>query len=130
MKFLVLSDLHLGRQLHRYSLQEEQAEMLERILLIAEAEQPQAVLIAGDVYDRSLPPVYATQLLDGFLAALTRFTTVCVISGTHDSAERLSFLAEPLKRAGCISPRCTADRLRRLRSQTKPGPLTSGCCPL
>lgn len=105
MKFLVLSDLHLGRQLHRYSLQEEQAEMLERILLIAEAEQPQAVLIAGDVYDRSLPPVYATQLLDGFLAALTRFTTVCVISGNHDSAERLSFLAEPLKKGGLyISP--------------------------
>lgn len=105
MKFLILSDLHLGRQLHRYSLQEEQAEMLERIRLIAQAEKPQAVLIAGDVYDRSVPPVYATQLLDTFLAALTRETTVCVISGNHDSAERLSFLSGPLRESGLhISP--------------------------
>lgn len=105
MKFLVLSDLHLGRQLHRYPLQEEQAEMLERIRLIVHAEQPQAVLIAGDVYDRSIPPVYATQLLDTFLAALTRETTVFVVSGNHDSAERLSFLSGPLRESGLhISP--------------------------
>ncbi len=105
MKLMILSDLHLGRQLHRYSLQDEQGEMLERIRLIAKEEQPQAVLIAGDVYDRSIPPVFATQLLDTFLAALTKQTTVCVISGNHDSAERLSFLSEPLKESGLhISP--------------------------
>ena len=105
MKFLHLSDLHLGRLLHRYSLQEEQTEMLERIRLIAVKEQPDAVLIAGDVYDRSIPPVYATQLLDGFLAALSKLTTVCVISGNHDSAERLAFLSGPLKESGLyISP--------------------------
>lgn len=105
MKFLHLSDLHLGRLLHRYPLREEQAELLERIRLIAANEQPDAVLIAGDVYDRSIPPVYATQLLDGFLAALSRIATVCVISGNHDSAERLAFLAGPLKESGLhISP--------------------------
>lgn len=105
MKFLHLSDLHLGRLLHRYSLQEEQAEMLERIRIIVKDEQPDAVLIAGDVYDRSIPPVYATQLLDTFLAVLTKMTTVCVISGNHDSAERLSFLSGPLKDSGLhISP--------------------------
>lgn len=105
MKFLHLSDLHLGRQLHRYSLQEEQTELLEHIRSIAAQEQPDAVLIAGDVYDRSLPPVYATQLLDNFLAALTKLTTVCVISGNHDSAERLAFLSGPLKASGLhISP--------------------------
>ncbi len=105
MKLMILSDLHLGRQLHRYSLQDEQGEMLERIRLIAKEEQPQAVLIAGDVYDRSIPPVFATQLLDTFLAALTKQTTVCVISGNHDSAERLSFLSGPLKESGLyISP--------------------------
>lgn len=105
MKLMVLSDLHLGRQLHRYILQEEQGEMLERIRLIVQAEKPQAVLIAGDVYDRSIPPVYATQLLDTFLAALTREATVCVISGNHDSAERLSFLSGPLRESGLhISP--------------------------
>lgn len=105
MKFLHLSDLHLGRQLHRYSLEEEQAEMLARIQRIAEAEQPDAVLIAGDVYDRSIPPVYATQLLDGFLGKLSKITTVCLISGNHDSAERLSFLSGPLAESGVhISP--------------------------
>lgn len=105
MKLLHLSDLHLGRLLHRYSLQEEQAELLTRILQIAADEKPDAVLIAGDVYDRSIPPVYATQLLDGFLASLTRISTVCVISGNHDSAERLAFLSGPLKESGLhISP--------------------------
>lgn len=105
MKFLHLSDLHLGRQLHRYSLQEEQAEVLERIRIIVRDEKPDAVLIAGDVYDRSIPPVYATQLLDIFLAALTKLTTVCIISGNHDSAERLSFLSGPLRESGLhISP--------------------------
>lgn len=105
MKLLHLSDLHLGRLLHRYSLHEEQAELLTRIVKIAAEEKPDAVLIAGDVYDRSIPPVYATQLLDGFLAALSHLTTVCVISGNHDSAERLAFLSGPLKESGLhISP--------------------------
>ena len=100
MKLVHLSDLHLGRMLHRYSLQEEQTELLERIRQIVAEEKPDAVLIAGDVYDRSIPPVYATQLLDGFLAALVRITAVCVISGNHDSAERLSFLSGPLTASG------------------------------
>lgn len=105
MKLMHFSDLHLGRQLHRYSLQEEQAELLMRIQQIVQSEKPDAILIAGDVYDRSIPPVYATQLLDGFLAALCKISTVCVISGNHDSAERLSFLSEPLKESGLhISP--------------------------
>lgn len=105
MKFLHLSDLHLGRQLHRYSLEEEQAEMLARIQRIAEAEQPDAVLIAGDVYDRSIPPIYATQLLDIFLGQLLKIAPVCLISGNHDSAERLSFLSGPLTESGLhISP--------------------------
>lgn len=105
MKFLHLSDLHLGRQLHRYSLQEEQTEMLERIRQIAAEEHPDAVLIAGDVYDRNIPPVYATQLLDTFLAALVKIAPVCIISGNHDQADRLAFLAGPLKESGLhISP--------------------------
>lgn len=56
MKFLHLSDLHIGRMLHRYSLQEEQSRMLQTLLAIAADEKPDAVLIAGDVYDRSIPP--------------------------------------------------------------------------
>lgn len=105
MKFLHLSDLHIGRMLHRYSLQEEQSRMLDSLLAIAADEKPDAVLIAGDVYDRSIPPVYATQLLDGFLGALSKIAPVFVISGNHDQAERLAFLSGPLKESGIhLSP--------------------------
>lgn len=105
MKFLHLSDLHLGRLLHRYSLQEEQTELLERIRQLTAEEKLDAVLIAGDVYDRSIPPVCATQLLDGFLASLVKLTKVFVISGNHDQAERLAFLSGPLQESGLhISP--------------------------
>lgn len=106
VKLLHISDLHLGRQLHRFSLQEEQDEVLERIRQAAAAERPDAVLIAGDVYDRSIPPVYATQALDRFLEGLLRTgTTVCMISGNHDSAERVGFLSGPLAQSRLhISP--------------------------
>lgn len=105
MKFLHLSDLHIGRQLHRYSLQEEQTELLEHLLQLAAQEKPDAVLIAGDVYDKSIPPIYATQLLDRFLTSLVKVAEVFVISGNHDSAERLGFLSGPLALSGLhISP--------------------------
>lgn len=98
LKFMHISDLHLGRQLHRFPLQEEQDEILERIRLAVAEQQPDAVLIAGDVYDRSIPPVYATQSLERFLEGLLDTgTTVCMISGNHDSAERVGFLSGPLK---------------------------------
>jgi len=106
LKLLHLSDLHLGRQLHRFSLREEQDEILEHIRQIAAQERPDAVLIAGDVYDRGIPPVYASQALDRFLGELARLdTTVCMISGNHDSAERLGFLSGLLKQSRLhISP--------------------------
>ncbi len=94
LKLLHLSDLHLGRQLHRFSLREEQDEILEHIRQIAAGEHPDAILIAGDVYDRGIPPIYATQALDRFLGGLASLdTTVCLLSGNHDSAERLGFLS-------------------------------------
>ncbi len=106
LKFLHISDLHLGRQLHRFSLQEEQTEILAHIVQMVSQEQPDAVLIAGDVYDRSIPPVYATQALEDFLIRLLATgTAVCMISGNHDSAERIGFLSGPLKASGLhISP--------------------------
>lgn len=98
MKFMHISDLHLGRQLHRFPLQEEQDEILERIRQAVAEHKPDAVLIAGDIYDRSIPPVYATQSLEHFLEGLLATgTTVCMISGNHDSAERVGFLSGPLK---------------------------------
>jgi exonuclease SbcD len=92
MKFLHLSDLHIGRMLHRYSLQEEQSRMLQTLLAIAADEKPDAVLIAGDVYDKSVPSAEAVTLFDRFLCDLAqRKMPVLIISGNHDSPERLAF---------------------------------------
>ena len=101
VKLMHISDLHLGRQLHRFPLQDEQNVILELIRQTAEAEKPDAILIAGDVYDRSIPPVYATQSLDIFLQGLLATgAAVCMISGNHDSPERLSFGAQLLSASG------------------------------
>ena len=109
MKLLHLSDLHLGRLFYRYTLEEEQAEMLERIRQIAQDERPDAVLIAGDVYDRGVPPLYAVALLDDFLQRLQALgLPVLLISGNHDSAQRLGFLSGALAPGGLhISPAYT-----------------------
>ena len=92
MKLFHLSDLHLGKRLCEQSLLEDQREVLRRILAILDDERPDAVLIAGDVYDKPVPPAEAVQLFDEFLAQLAgRQTPGCVISGTHDSPERIAF---------------------------------------
>lgn len=92
MKFVHLSDLHLGKRFHETSLIEDQAEILQQILRIIDDERPEGVLIAGDVYDKSAPSAEAVQLFDGFLAELaTRCLRVFVISGNHDSPERIAF---------------------------------------
>lgn len=124
MKFLHISDLHLGRQLHRFSLQDEQNEILEHIRQAVAAEQPDVVLIAGDVYDRSIPPVYATQALDIFLAGLLATgTTVCMISGNHDSAERLGFLSGPLSASRLYISPAYRGQLQHLTLSDVDGPV-------
>jgi exonuclease SbcD len=92
MKLLHLSDLHLGKRVYEYSMLEEQEYILKRILQIADAEKPDAVVIAGDVYDKSVPPAEAVSLFDEFLVRLAeRKLQVFVISGNHDSPERIAF---------------------------------------
>ena len=92
MKFLHISDLHLGKRLYEYSLIEDQAYILNRILEIAAEEEPAGVLICGDVYDRALPPAEAVSLFDDFLWRLSKSgASIFVLCGNHDSAERLSF---------------------------------------
>lgn len=70
MKFLHLADLHLGKRVNGFSMLEDQAHILRQILAILDDEQPDGVLIAGDVYDKSVPSVEAVELLDGFLTEL------------------------------------------------------------
>ena len=92
MKFVHISDLHLGKRLHETSLIEDQFEILKQIIDVVRAEKPDGVLIAGDVYDKSAPSAEAVQLFDGFLAELTSLhTRTFVISGNHDSPERIAF---------------------------------------
>jgi DNA repair protein SbcD/Mre11 len=92
MKFIHLSDLHLGKRVNEYSMLEDQEYILKKILNIIDAETPDGVIIAGDVYDKSVPSAEAVQLFDDFLVSLSdRKLQVFVISGNHDSAERIAF---------------------------------------
>lgn len=92
MKLIHLSDLHIGKRVNEVSMIEEQEYILAQILNIVDAEQPGAVLISGDVYDKSVPSAEAVTLFDDFLFRLAeRKQQVFIISGNHDSAERLAF---------------------------------------
>ncbi|MDD6066647.1 MAG: exonuclease SbcCD subunit D [Firmicutes bacterium] len=92
MKFIHISDLHLGKRVYEFPMLEEQRDILEKILGIAKDERADGVLVAGDVYDRQVPSAEAVQLFDWFLTALAEMGLyVFVISGNHDSAERLAF---------------------------------------
>ena len=92
MKFFHLSDLHLGKRVNEFSMLEEQIYILDTILRMAEEEQPDGVLIAGDIYDKTVPTAEAVQVFDDFLCRLSATgTRVFLISGNHDSAERIAF---------------------------------------
>lgn len=92
MKIMHLSDLHIGKKVNEYSMLQDQIYILKEILQIIDNEKVETVIIAGDVYDRSLPPNEALELFDEFLYQLSgRNVNVFVISGNHDSPERISY---------------------------------------
>lgn len=101
MKLIHLSDLHLGKRVNEFSMLEDQQYILTEILQIIDREAPDAVLIAGDVYDKSVPSTEAVGLLDEFLVDLSRRELqVFVISGNHDSPERMAFGGRLMERSG------------------------------
>lgn len=106
MKLIHLSDLHLGKRVNEYSMLEDQEYILKKIINIVDAEAPDGVIIAGDVYDKSVPSAEAVQLFDDFLVKLSeRNLEVFVISGNHDSPERISFGSRIMDAKGIhISP--------------------------
>ena len=106
MKLIHLSDLHLGKRVNEYSMLDDQRYILSQILCIIDAEGPDAVAVCGDVYDKSVPSAEAVQLFDGFLCDLAeRGLQVFVISGNHDSPERLAFAARLIAPSGVhLSP--------------------------
>ena len=92
MKLIHLSDLHLGKRVNEYSMLEDQEYILKKILSIIAEEKPDGVMIAGDIYDKSVPSAEAVSLFDEFLVSLSRQKLeVFVISGNHDSPERIAF---------------------------------------
>jgi exonuclease SbcD len=107
MKFFHLADLHLGKRVNGFSMIEDQKYILDRIIELVQTQEPDAVLIAGDIYDKAIPPVEAVNLFDDFLYELVRRgLQVFVISGNHDSAERISYGGRIMDRSGIhISPR-------------------------
>ena len=106
MKLIHLSDLHLGKRVHEFSMHEEQQAILEQILTVIDIEKPDGVLIAGDIYDKSVPPAEAVMLFDDFLVNLSkRNLQVFIISGNHDSPERIAFGARIMESGGIhLSP--------------------------
>lgn len=102
MRFFHLSDLHLGKQLHGYSLLEDQRHILREITEYAKKLRPDAVVIAGDIYDKSVPSAEAVTLFDDFLTELATFESMAVfiISGNHDSASRLEYAGRLLGQQG------------------------------
>ena len=101
MKFLHISDLHIGKRVNEFSMIEDQRHILRQILGIAEREQAEAVLIAGDVYDKPVPSAEAVQIFDSFLTAFAdRGKRVFVVSGNHDSPERIAFGAQLMSGRG------------------------------
>lgn len=101
MKFVHLSDLHLGKRVNGYSMLDDQKYILKEILNVIDEQKPKAVIIAGDVYDKPVPSAEAVWLFDDFLYKLTkRNLQVLVISGNHDSPERIAFGSRFMDKSG------------------------------
>lgn len=106
MKLIHLSDLHLGKRVNEFSMLEDQQYILLKIIGIIDLEKPDVVMIAGDVYDKPVPSAEAVALFDDFLCKLAkRSLRVFVISGNHDSPERIAFASRLIDQSGIhLSP--------------------------
>ena len=106
MKIIHLSDLHLGKRVHEFSMLDDQRYILKQILEHVAEEHPDAVILAGDIYDKPVPPAEAVQLFDQFLCGLAeQGVEVMIISGNHDSAERIAFGGKLMEYSGVhVSP--------------------------
>lgn len=125
MKFMHLSDLHLGKVVNGFSMLEDQEYMLKQIADYGIQEQMDAVVVAGDVYDRSVPPAEAVRLLDGFLSVLIENKIqVIMIAGNHDSASRLSFAGDILERQGLVIAGTAKSPLKKVAFRDRYGEVT------
>ncbi len=124
MKFAHISDLHLGKKLYQLSLLEEQRYILREIVNIVEKEEVDGVIIAGDIYDKIYPPAEAVALFDSFLVELASAgRKVFVISGNHDSPERIAFLGRLTRPAGLYLSPVYDGKIDKITLEDKFGPL-------
>lgn len=100
MKLIHTSDLHLGRRLGEFSLIDDQRAMLQQLLDLIRTEAPDALLVSGDIYDKTVPSAEAVALFDDFLTAAAELTQILMIAGNHDSPERISFGGRLMERSG------------------------------
>lgn len=130
MKFIHTADLHIGKKLHEHSLIEEQKHILKQIGDLAAAHKVDAVVLAGDIYDRSVPGTEAVELLDDFL---TDFATagipVIMVSGNHDSAVRVGFADRILEKQGIYIGAEYEGELKSVTLEDEYGPVTFVCMP-
>ncbi|MBP3902361.1 MAG: exonuclease SbcCD subunit D [Blautia sp.] len=101
MKFIHLSDLHIGLKLMNYDMREDQEYILSQITEICREQMPDAIVIAGDIYDKAIPSAEAVEVFDAFISALTKAcpdTAIMMISGNHDSAPRVNCFRSVLSR--------------------------------
>lgn len=124
MKLIHLSDLHLGKKLNEFSLYEDQKYILRQITDIIHQINPDGVILAGDIYDKAIPSVEAVQLLDNFLTELANLSLpVFIISGNHDSAERLGFGARIMAQNKVYFAAVYDGNIQKITLQDKYGPL-------
>ena len=124
MRFLHISDLHIGKRVNEFSMLEDQRHVLEQILDYGKTRQPDCVLIAGDLYDRPIPPAEAVALADWFFTALAGMKIpVCVISGNHDSPERLAFGGKIMEKQGIYIASRPAPVMKRVELSDSFGPV-------
>lgn len=128
MRFFHLSDLHIGKQLHAYNLKEDQEHILREIVSYAEKLRPDAIVIAGDIYDKSVPSAEAVSIFDEFLTDLSNLEPaipILMIAGNHDSAQRLDYASQILKRQQIYiagnAPEKEAEYLKKLTLQDEEG---------
>ena len=101
MKLFHLSDLHIGKRVNEFSMLEDQKYILMQILKAAKEHQPDGIILAGDIYDKPVPAAEAVQVFDDFLTSLNEMgLIVFMISGNHDSAQRLDYASGILGQKG------------------------------
>lgn len=130
MKFLHLADLHLGKRLNDFSFLEDQVRLLCQVEEIARSERADAVLIAGDVYQKASPQSEAMAAFDQFITRLKEMgLAVFVISGNHDSAQRISYFSSLLKNSGVYVSEVFDGHLQQVTLQDEHGELVVSLLP-